>query len=66
MVAVAVHELVQEAIEEEGMMRLSELADELEHDRAELYKPIMTRVEHGDLAVFPMGDTVQIRDESGD
>jgi hypothetical protein len=55
---------VRTILEERGRVRLSELADELHTNRPTLYHAIMTLVEDGDAAIFPIGDVVQVRYES--
>jgi predicted ArsR family transcriptional regulator len=54
---------VRTILDEEGTVRLSELAEELGTNRPTLYNTIMTLVEDGDAAVFPIGDVVQVRSE---
>jgi len=49
---------------ENGVTRLGELADRVGADRAELYDPLMRLPESGEVAIFPVGDSVQIRSES--
>jgi len=49
---------------ENGVTRLGELADRVGADRAELYDPLMRLAESGEVAIFPVGDSVQIRSES--
>jgi hypothetical protein len=56
---------IREVLNEEGCVRLAELEEELEDmDREELYPHLMELVEQGDVAIFPVGDTVQVRDDS--
>jgi hypothetical protein len=51
-------------VEQEGVIRLSELADELRRDRSDLYGPLVRHLEKGKLSLFPVGDSVQVRHES--
>jgi hypothetical protein len=57
-------ERARSTIEEHGTMRLSELADKLDMDREDVYGPLMEVVDDGDAAVFPVGNSVQVRPES--
>lgn len=50
-------------IDDNGVSRLSEVADRMGSTRTELYHPLMELVERGEVAVFPIGDTVQVRRE---
>ena len=54
---------VRSVLDENGTVRLSKLADELDTTRTTLYESIMSLVEDGDAAVFPVGDVVQVRRE---
>jgi predicted ArsR family transcriptional regulator len=55
---------VRSIIDEEGTVRLSELADQLGTTTTTLHAPIMELVEDGKAAVFPIGDVVEVRAES--
>jgi len=57
-------EQVREHLTDVGIARLSELRDQLSLDRYELRLALAHLVERGDVAVFPVGNTVQVRDES--
>lgn len=47
-----------------GTERLCRIQDELGVDNREhLYRPLMELVERGDVAIFPMGEHVQVRDD---
>lgn len=56
--------ILQVLQEENGVARLSELVDRTGADRAGLYDPLMRLVESGEVAIFPIGESVQIRRES--
>jgi len=55
---------VRSVVEEHETIRLSELATELDAGREDLYGALMEVVDDGDAAVFPVGDSVQVRAES--
>lgn len=47
-----------------GTERLCRIQEELNVDnRDHLYRPLMELVEQGDVAIFPMGEHVQVRDD---
>ena len=52
---------VLEAGDGHDVLRLEEIAEELDAVRSDLYEPLMELVERGEVAVFPVGGTVQIR-----
>lgn len=54
---------VAEIVEDEGTMRFSELAEEVDVRTDALRISLMQLAERGDVAVFPVGDSVQIRSE---
>ena len=47
-----------------GNDRLDELTDALDSSRDSVSGPLLELVSSGDVAVFPIGETVKIRDES--
>jgi len=51
-------------IESERTVRLSKLAEMTGYDRDDLHLSLMQFVEQGDVAVFPVGDSVQVRFDS--
>ena len=51
-------------LDEKETARLADLADRLNVDRASLHAPLMHLAERGDVAIFPVGDSVQVRSES--
>lgn len=57
-------ERIRSVVEEQGVVRLAELTDRTGTDRAGLYGPLMRLVESGEVAIFPIGESVQIRSES--
>jgi hypothetical protein len=50
---------VRAAIEDRGVCRLAELRDDLDGNR--LGPPLLELIEDGQVAVFPVGDTVQVK-----
>lgn len=47
-----------------GADRLCRVEERVDvNEREHLYRPLMELVEQGDVAIFPMGEYVQIRDE---
>jgi DNA-binding IclR family transcriptional regulator len=52
---------VLEAGDGHNVLRLEEIAEELDVVRSDLYKPLMELVERGEVAVFPVGESVQVR-----
>jgi hypothetical protein len=68
MTAVPVDEIapeeVQVVVDDEGVIRLSELAEEMGTRTASLHSPVMELVVQGKAAVFPIGDVVEVRSES--
>lgn len=57
---------ILEAGSDQDVMRLEELAEEIDTNRSDLYKPLMELIERGDAAAFPVGGSVQVRFESGE
>lgn len=55
-------ETVSSLLEEHGQMRLSEIRDELDHDR-DLGNALLELVEAGEVGVFPVGDVVLVKPE---
>jgi hypothetical protein len=55
---------LRDKIEEQGTIRLEELAKERGKPPRELYEPLMELVDAGEVAVFPVGEKVQIRWDS--
>jgi hypothetical protein len=68
MTAVPVDEIapeeVQVVVDDEGVIRLSELAEEMSTGTASLHSPVMELVVQGKAAVFPIGDVIEVRSES--
>lgn len=54
---------VKKIVTEKGRVRLAELEDELPYSHTELRLVLFRLLEQGDVAVFPVGDSVQVRDE---
>jgi len=54
---------VRSTLEEEQIIQLSELASRLSANKENLHLAVMKLVENGEAAIFPVGDTVQIRHE---
>ena len=52
-------EAVRAVLEERGTCRLSELREELDIDG--LGEPLLELAEAGEVAVFPVGETVQVK-----
>lgn len=50
-------------VDERGRVRLTELEDELSLPPDDLRAALVELVEDGDAALFPIGDTVQVRSE---
>jgi Mn-dependent DtxR family transcriptional regulator len=50
-------------VDQKGTIRLTELADDLEVDVPTLHGPLMELAKRGDVAIFPVGDSVQVRSE---
>lgn len=61
MALVDLTELVREAIDENGQMRLSELRDEVGFD--DVAKSLIQLAEDGEIAILPIGDVVIIQPE---
>jgi len=61
MALVDLTELVREAIEENGQMRLSELREEVGFEN--LAESLIHLAEEGEVAVLPIGDVVVVRPE---
>jgi hypothetical protein len=55
---------VIEIAQREGTLRKSDLEDETDVTDRELDTALVRAVERGEIALFPIGDSVQIRDES--
>jgi hypothetical protein len=54
---------VIEIAEERGTLRKTDLEDEIDAPDDELDTALVRAVERGDVALFPVGDSVQIRYE---
>jgi hypothetical protein len=54
---------VLEVAEKEGTLRKAELEKELDYSDRDLDSALVRAVEHGKIALFPVGDSVQIRYE---
>jgi DNA-binding IclR family transcriptional regulator len=52
---------VLEVGEDHDVLRLEEIAEEIDAVRSDLYKPLMELVERGEVAIFPVGGSVQVR-----
>lgn len=46
-----------------GVARLENIVEEIDADHADLRDPLVRLVEQGDVALFPVGDSVQVRRE---
>jgi hypothetical protein len=57
-------EKISAIVTDQGTIRLSELRDELNLNDHQLRLALFELLERGDLALFPIGDSVQVRDES--
>lgn len=57
---------VIEIAEEEENLRKSELEKQINASDGELDTALVRAVERGKIALYPVGNTVQIRHESGD
>ena len=57
-------ERVQAIVDDEGVIRLSELAEEIGVRTTSLYTPVMELVSRKEAAVFPIGDVVEVRSEN--
>lgn len=55
---------VMEVVADAGILRKTELEEQVELSGRELTTALVQLVERGDVALFPIGDHVQIRDES--
>lgn len=61
---VTADERVRNVVTEQGRVRLADLEEQLPYSHTELRLTLVRLVEQGDVALFPIGDTVQVRDES--
>jgi hypothetical protein len=61
MALVDLTELVREALEEHGQMRLSELREEVGFD--DVAKSLIQLAENGEVAILPIGEVVVILPE---
>jgi predicted ArsR family transcriptional regulator len=55
---------LNEIVDDQGPVRLTELEEQLSVSDRELRFSLMQLVERGDAALFPVGDTVQVRSEN--
>jgi hypothetical protein len=54
---------VMKILENQTVARVEEITDQLGETRSELYPALIRLLEDGKIALFPIGDSVQVRKE---